>query len=117
MPSEGLRVYVVWLPSLISDTRSDAVEASFECDDRRIQYFWSEDKNVGNEFGQTLQLDRFAWDVYLVYDRGVTWTEGAPSRPDFWMRQLGGLEDRAPTLDSLLLRQNIEELVSNSSSQ
>jgi hypothetical protein len=117
VPSEGQRVYVVWLPALLSDTRGDAIEASSECDDPRVRYFWDEGKNVGNVFGSTLKLDRFALDVYLVYERGVTWKEGAPSRPDFWMHQLGGLEDRAPTLDSLVLRQKIEELVSNSSSQ
>jgi hypothetical protein len=82
-----------------------------------VRYFWDADKIVGNTFARTLQLDQLAWDVYLVYDRGVTWKEGPPFLPAFWMHQLGGLEDRAPTLDSLVLRQKIEELVLNNSSQ
>lgn len=101
-------MYVVWIPALFSDGRDDALEASGECQDSRISYYWDADKRVGEAFEQPLELDRFAWDVYLLYDRGVRWGEGAPSQPGFWMHQLGGLAGAAPTLDSLVLRQRVE---------
>lgn len=107
--SKQLRTYIVWLPALFSDDREDAVEASGEFNDSRNRYFWDSDMKIGDAFGEQLQLEEFAWDVYLMFERGAKW-EQTPS-PAFWMHQLGDLGDRAPTLDSTMLRTKVEEFL------
>lgn len=111
VPSEALRAFVVWLPTLSSDAPQHANEGASEFVDARVKYFWNANKIVGETFGRTLELDQLAWDVYFVYNRGVTWHEGSPSLPAYWMHQLGGLEDHAPFLDSAVLREEIEALI------
>ena len=38
-----------------------------------------------------------AWDVFMVYRRGVSWNATSPPEPDFWMHQLSSAP--APHLD------------------
>lgn len=111
--SDTFSMYIVWLPALLSDGRKDAVEASGECSDPRIKYYWDEEKETGEVYKQTLGIERFAWDVYFLYDRGVRWTVETPPQPKYWMHQLWGLEETAPLLDSAVLAQQIEAVLSS----
>jgi hypothetical protein len=43
---------------------------------------------VGDLFAPRLGLIGTAWDVYLVYERGVRWEGADPPAPSFWMHQL-----------------------------
>ena len=51
-----------------------------------------------------------AWDVYLLYGRGVQWTGLQPPKPNYWMHQLGGVK-AAPHLDADVLREHVEQLL------
>lgn len=112
IPSDSLKVYIVWIPALFSDHRSNAVEATAECTDARARHFWDGEKAVGESYQQWLGIERFAWDVYFVYERGVIWGKDPdPPDPYAWMHQLWGLEEMAPMLDSVLLAQKVEEVL------
>jgi len=111
VPSNSLRTYIIWVPALTADTRQDAVEASAEFTDACVNYFWDPEMTVANPFGKTLGLTRFAWDVYLLYDQGEKWKKDSPSKPNFWMHQLGGADELASTLDSVVLRWQTETLI------
>lgn len=106
--SDSFKMYIVWLPVLLSDGRKDALEASGECSDPRIKYYWDADKLTGEVYKQTLGIERFAWDIYFLYDRGSQWTGDTPPQPKYWMHQLWGLEETAPLLDSAIMAQQIE---------
>lgn len=101
---------IIWLPVLQPDKRENAVIASQEFQDPRLLNYWSADKTFGDLFGEALDLAQFAWDAYFVYESGVVWKDNEPSVPVFWMHQMGGIEDRAPTLDSTVLISKIKEL-------
>lgn len=111
MPSSSIRAYVIWLPALPSDTRQDATLASGEFSDSRVNYFWDPETIVADPFGKKLGLSGFAWDVYMLYDRGEKWKKETLSEPKFWMHQLMGAENLAPALDSVVLRWQTETLV------
>jgi len=96
---------------LFSDARDDAVEGTAEFPDPRVRYYWDGEKIAGWSFGEMLKIDRDAWDVYLVYPSSAKWSDSLPPAPSFWMHQLGGLGDLAPSLDSALLRLRVEGML------
>ena len=49
---------------------------------------WHTDREIGKAFEKTLDLTRTAWDVYLVYEPGITWDGELPPPPSYWMHQL-----------------------------
>ncbi len=83
---------------LRSDNKVAAVQGSLEFTDGRLSYFWDEDKMTGQEWGKILDLDKVAWDVYFLYGPKAKWKKKVP-KPDFWMHQLSGCEDKAPFLN------------------
>jgi hypothetical protein len=86
------KVYVVWTKKLFGDNRDAASNAASLVPDRRARHFWDPTGYLGKQYGKTLELPggrRFAWDVYLIFDPKVSWTD-APPVPAFWMHQLGG---------------------------
>lgn len=94
-----------------SDTKQDAILASTEYSDTRINYFWDPEMIAADPFRKKLGLSRFAWDVYMLYDRGEKWKKDSPTEPNFWMHQLMGADELAPVLDSVVLRWKTEALI------
>ena len=91
-----------------NEDHDQAVEQSKTLEaDQRFKFYWDEKKRLPNVLGSMLKLpddqDRanflgpkmhlpdnrnLAWDVYLLYDKDVTWGD-EPPEPSFWMHQLG----------------------------
>ncbi len=87
--SDDLKALNVWLPMLQDDNSSAATEQAGTFQDERIlTEGWDEKRVIGKAFEKTLDLTRTAWDVYLVYEPGVTWEDELPPKPTFWMHQL-----------------------------
>lgn len=78
--------------------------------DRRVRNYWDPDETLGRAYGEMLPTPGPAWDVYLLFRRGVRWTGTLPPKPDYWMHQLGGVTN-APRLDPIVLRQHLEQLL------
>ena len=87
--SEDLKGFIGWLPMLGTDDSIAASHQAAQFRDRRITEAWDGDRKAGVLFARRLGLEGIAWDVYLVYRRGVRWEEeDRPPMPDFWMHQL-----------------------------
>ena len=86
--TKNLRTFVVWIPMLGTDERTDAVAASAQFSG--LSQFWDGDKLAGNEVGASLGSNRTAWDIYLFYPPGVTWTDHLPP-PDTVLAQTQGM--------------------------
>ena len=106
---DRLRVTIVWLPMLRSDSRLEAVEGSLEFSDARLSYFWDEAKLSGASWQDVLEIGGIAWDVYLLYDAGAGWGRN-PEYPDFWMHQLA--VEGVPRLDSDQLQKETRRMLS-----
>ena len=76
--------------------------------DPRARQYWDEDDWLGDAYGRVLPTPGPAWDVYLLYGRGVTWEQADPPKPDYWMHQLSGVTI-APHLDADVFRQHVQE--------
>ena len=109
----SLRVYVVWLPILGNDARSGALGITVAIPDLRAIHFWNQDQRLGKIYAEVLGLtaDQCAWDVYLLFPRGVRWEADAPT-PVYWMHQLTYPSDNY--LDGDKFRKEVEKRLQSS---
>ena len=83
-----LDLMIVWIDILPGDDAAAAARAAAIFDDPRVAQFHDPGRLTGQAFARGL-LDRPpAWDIYLFYAAGDSWTDGPP-RPAHWMHQLG----------------------------
>jgi len=109
--SEKIFSQIVWLPIVKNDSYSMALTRANSLSDKRVRNYWSGDRYAGNIFTKTLNLDRTAWDVYLVYEAGVVWEdEKIPPAPTYWMHQLWG-QPKENFLNPEMLRRKVNSLL------
>lgn len=87
-PSDDLRVFLIWIPMLDEDNLEAAIAHSKEVADSRLLQGWDSSYQIGRLFAKTLNLQKTAWDVYLIYAREANWERDGPPSPTFWMHQL-----------------------------
>ena len=110
--SRKLKAFVVWTPRYPGDSRTKALSSMKLVNDKRAVHFWDGSGRLGKHYGKTLALpakQRFAWDVYFVFDGKAKW-ENMPPAPMNWMHQLGQDQQR---LDGDKLRKIVEGLLKN----
>lgn len=110
--SDRLSGMIVWLPMRAGDdARAATAQAGTFTDARLRLQGWDRDLEIGHAFEQTLGLTRTAWDVYLVYEPGVTWEGALPPQPSFWMHQLteDSGADQKYCLNPMMLAREIEK--------
>ncbi|MCH7873663.1 MAG: heavy-metal-associated domain-containing protein [Planctomycetes bacterium] len=84
-----IAVGVVWIGISPSDDDEAASRAALIFDDPRVKQFHDPRQLVGQAFAKGLLKSPPAWDIYLFYARGSTWTDRDPPTPLRWMHQLG----------------------------
>jgi hypothetical protein len=93
----NLAGFAVWVPQLGAKV-GDVADATTLLPDARIRQYWDESDALGSAYGRVLPTPGTpAWDIYLLYERGIAWAEKDPPKPTFWMHQLS--VTTAPHLD------------------
>ena len=92
--SPEVQAILVWEPMRRDDSPVAATQQAEGVRDTRIWQGWNGNKSVGDLFGKSLELHATAWDVYLIYKRGIKWEAPEPPRPTFWMHQLQGVNPK-----------------------
>ena len=89
----NLRAYYLWGPFLQADNEESARSAAQKTFAAEILNFWTPSRQFSMNLAMTLHLPfgRPAWDVYLLYRRGITWDKLIPS-PSYWQHQLDVLQ-------------------------
>lgn len=83
-----IAISVVWIGISPSDGADAASRAATIFDDPRVAQFHDPRQLVGQAFAKGLLKSPPAWDIYLFYAQGSTWTDRDPPRPTQWMHQL-----------------------------
>jgi hypothetical protein len=110
----NLVAYAVWEPILRTDDERAARKATTLLPDERVVHYWVETREVGKLFQKPIELTTEpAWDVYLVYPRGVAWEDEIPV-PEYFMHQLGGRLPAPQRLDAAKLAEQIEQVLADS---
>lgn len=106
--SSELSAYFVWVPVLGDDDEDTARRVTVLVPDSRANHYWAPTDSTAWAFQAALPLvDEFAWDVYLVYDRGVEWTGENPPAPTYYQHQLVGRLPEGRMLDGPALRNEV----------
>ncbi len=108
-PDKRLHLFVIWLPSISTDRRNDALERSNQFPEDRVSYYWDSEKLTGKSWDSVLELGMSVWDVYLLYGLNQNWNTEIPT-PMFWTHQLQGIE-KGPYLDRDEFKQKVQELI------
>ena len=89
----NLRAYFVWGPYLDADNAQTARESASRYQAPNSAYYWTSTPGLAQELASVLRLPggRLAWDVYLLYRKGVLWETSFPI-PAYWQRQLDILQ-------------------------
>jgi hypothetical protein len=106
--SRKLAAYAVWEPILVTDDARSSRKATTLLPDPRVRNYWTGSQDLGELFQPAIGLTTEpAWDVYLVYPRGVVWEGVEPPRPEYFMHQLAGRLPEAQMLDGRVLADRI----------
>jgi hypothetical protein len=119
LPAENdFRLYRVWLPVLETDTLQAAEEVrSSGSHETRLADFWDADLIISTAYHQVLELGyrmrrhRVAWDIFLLYQAGIPWSDRPPV-PSFWMHQL--FLDDVPKLEAETLKHELQQMIQSS---
>ena len=104
----GLAAFVVWVPQLAA-MQGNVADATRIVQDKRASHYWDPRDALGIAYGPALGLFEPAWDVYMLFRRGVTWPNVGVPKPDYWMQQLGVAN--APRLDGTTFAQHAAALL------
>ena len=96
--SRELRGFIVWLPMKAADDPVSAAGQAARFKNARMAEAWDAQREGAALFARTLKLKGPAWDVYLLYARGLTWEGEDPPAPSFWMHQLRSEDGADQTL-------------------
>jgi hypothetical protein len=94
--NRDLRAYFVWIPVLSGDSEQAARKSTERYPAPNSGYFWLTTPKAAQEAASVLHMaaGRLAWDVYLLYRRGLIWEASFPS-PSYWQHQLDILQGDA----------------------
>ncbi len=60
----------------------------------RVNHYWDAQGDTGIVFMDALDIEIYAWDVWMMYEPGARWeTDAAPPSPNFWQHQLPSLPE------------------------
>ena len=111
-PNPQLAAFVVWVPELGAQERNVA-GATKLVPDSRATHYWDPGEVLGNAYSGVLPTPGPAWDVYLLFARGVLWPQSGVPKPNYWMQQLGGVTV-APRLDGAVFADHAAKLLHKS---
>ncbi|MFQ5609664.1 MAG: hypothetical protein ACE5F8_05275, partial [Woeseiaceae bacterium] len=90
-----IHTFVVQVPTLGAKEEHAAAAVGL-MPGSRVNHYWDPEGNTGIEFMDSLDIEMYAWDVWMVYEPGAIWDPGAhPPTPVFWQHQLGPLPDES----------------------
>jgi hypothetical protein len=101
-----LRAYIVWMPVLAEDDRPSAAKLAARERDGRARHFWAPSRALGQAWARRHppRDEPLAWDVVMLFDRGVRWRPGALPEPRLVRYPAGMNPEGQPAFDAAELR-------------
>jgi len=92
-PKADLQIAVVWVNVMPFDGMRTARKAARILSvDPRVRHFHDPEQRVGAALSKTLKWEDEAWDIYVLYPKGVQWAAEFP-KPQAYVHQLSMRSD------------------------
>jgi hypothetical protein len=104
-----LATFVVHVPTL-GAREKNVGPASHLITDRHTSQYWEETGIVGRLMQQTMGMNQYVWDFWMIYGPEAVWSDDRPPVPDFWQHQLGGLPAEK-RLDATVFAAKVDEFL------
>lgn len=87
-PRADIEVAIVWVDVMPLDgARSARKAARILSGDPRVHHFHDPEQRVGRALSKSLKWEDVAWDIYVLYPKGVQWSGELP-KPQGYVHQL-----------------------------
>ncbi len=98
------------MPVLPADDRGSALSLAGRERDGRARHFWAPSRSFGLAWGKRHppQGEALAWDVVMLFDRGVRWRAGSLPEPRLVRYPAGMNPSGEPAFDADELRAAVE---------
>jgi len=106
-----LSIFVIHVPAFDAEQK-DITDTYSLFDDPRAIHYWDEMGTSGIRFQRTLDLQTYAWDVWMIYQPGEKWIEKDPPQPYRWWHQLKGI-DQTNRLDAKAFSESLLTVLEN----
>jgi hypothetical protein len=112
-----LQTFVVHVP-VIGAQAKHVLPAAKLLPAENVRHYWNASGEFGRDLSKRIGLKNskkfvYAWDVWLIYDPGVTWSEKAIPQPVLLMHQLEELDEtKLPWLDSKSFAERVKRELS-----
>lgn len=105
----NLRTLISYVPKL-NARESDVPRVTKIVTGGNTSHYWEDSGIIGDLFQHTLDINVYAWDVWMIYKPGAQWHDKYPPAPDFWMHNLWGVEG-VPHLESRAFADKVTEFI------
>lgn len=86
-----VHTFVLYVPTMGAEEKH-AVAAMPLMYGPRVTHLWDPGGRSGLDFQKALDIQVYAWDVWMIYEPGQRWEQDQPPpAPDYWEHQLGPL--------------------------
>lgn len=86
-----IHTFAIHVPTLGAEEKHVAAAIPL-LDGPRVTHYWDSSGHTGLLFQDSLAMDIYAWDIWMLYDPGTTWEEGMPPPlPAYMEHQLPSL--------------------------
>ena len=87
-PRADIEIAIVWVDVMPLDgARSARRTAQILSADPRVHHFHDPEQRVGRALSKSLKWEDKAWDIYVLYPKGVQWSGDLP-KPQAYVHQL-----------------------------
>lgn len=104
-----LRTLIAYVPK-VGAQESDVPRVAEMVTGGNASHYWEDTGIIGDLFQRTLNINVYAWDVWMIYKPGAQWKGNYPPPPDFWMHNLWGVEN-IPRLESAVFAGKAAEYI------
>jgi hypothetical protein len=79
-----VHTFAIHVPTLGAEEKHVAAAIPL-LDGPRVTHYWDASGHTGLQFQESLAMDIYAWDIWMLYDPGTLWKEGLPPPPPAYM--------------------------------
>lgn len=110
MYGPGLKTFIAHVPRAGAE-EEDVAQIFDMVTGGNPSHYWEDSGMIGYLYQEVMDIEVYAYDVWMIYRPGIKWEGNSPPIPDYWMHNLWGVsEEEAPRLDSKVFAEKVKDI-------